>query len=38
MIPETENVFDLWHVFVCEEVDDLALFDFHILDTFSRTE
>jgi hypothetical protein len=35
MVPETENNFDRWHVFVREELNDVALFDFHIFDTFS---
>jgi hypothetical protein len=28
MVPETEDNFDRWHVFVREELNDVALFDF----------
>jgi hypothetical protein len=38
MIPETGNNLDPWYVFVCEEFDDVALFNFHVFGTFSRME
>jgi hypothetical protein len=36
IVPETGNNFDPWHVFVREEVDDVLLLGFHILDPFFR--
>jgi hypothetical protein len=34
MVPETKNDLDPWNVFVREELDDVALFNFHILILF----
>jgi hypothetical protein len=34
MIPETANNFYHWHAFICEEFDDISLFDLHIFHTF----
>jgi hypothetical protein len=33
-IPETGNNFDRLHASICEEFDDVPLFDLHIFDTF----
>jgi hypothetical protein len=38
MIPETGNNLDPSHVFVREEFDDVALFNFQIVDTFSHNQ
>jgi hypothetical protein len=38
VVAETENKFDRWYIFVLEELDDVALFEFHIFDTFALTE
>jgi hypothetical protein len=38
MIPEAGHNLDSWYIFFREEFDDVALFDFHIFDTFSRIE
>jgi hypothetical protein len=34
MVPETENSFDPWHVFVREELNDVVLLDFDVLTLF----
>jgi hypothetical protein len=38
MVPETGNGFVPWHDFAGEEFDDMALLDFHIIDTSSPIE
>jgi hypothetical protein len=38
MVSETENNFDFWYVFFREELNDVALFDFHIFDNFPLIE